>query len=154
MPFNCPNTTKHITDACGSLLIYCNNNYSLRNQWCNCIDDNYSDNCSINLLIVLGIPLIIIGGISLLFSIACLPNIIQRLKKYKIFNCIGKKVPINTPENITNIQLKNSSQPPRYDIPEWLIPQATSVRNIPKIDNTSVINLDYKPPEYNSITEI
>lgn len=152
MPFNCLNTTKHINDACASLLIYCNNNYGLKNQWCNCIDDNYSDKCSVNLLIAVGVPLIVAFGISLLFCIAYL-----HLKKCKIFNCKGKKGQTNTSENISNIPLQNSLQPPRYDIPEWLIPQATSVRNIPKPEKPerlNVINLDDKPPEYDSITEI
>jgi len=154
MPFNCPNTTKHINDACASLLKYCNNNYGLKNQWCNCINDNYSDKCSVNLLLAVGLPLIIVFGISLLFCIIFGKQVIQYLKKCKIFNSKGKKVQTNTSENISNIPLQNSLQPPRYDIPEWLIPQATSVRNIQKPEGVNVINLDDKPPEYNSITEI
>jgi len=113
MPFLCDNTT-NIQDACSSLLKYCNNRYAIQNDWCNCIQYNYDSKCSINLAIVVGIPVGICGPLFLGFCILIIG--IQYEKYIK-----NKKLKLNV--NMPN----NDTQPPNY-YPRELIPIETSVR--------------------------
>ncbi len=88
----CGNNT-NIDNACSNLLKYCKNNYVNANgtEWCNCIDNNYDDECDIDYVIA-----ICISASVIVFLICFI--------LYEYYKCKNKQIPSNKYKpNISNI---------------------------------------------------
>lgn len=140
MPFSCINITD-VSQTCSRLLKYCNDNYALEVNWCNCIIDNHNKCDGFNLLYLL-IP--ITPMVILIVAFCYYP--------YK------NRKQSNTQNNI--------SGEPINHYPEALIPISTNIRNNaitnlqPMIITPTDTNISSElpkyenPPEYNSFSVI
>jgi hypothetical protein len=153
MPFPCINITD-LSHSCSKLLTYCNNNYAVEVDWCNCFNNNYNNKCDAVALPISGIVLIAIGG-----AIAVLGMITVIVVLYKHYH--DTKNPNQNNRNNRDDNNTNTNELENY-YPNSLVPVNTNIRSnaitnlqpmvIIPIESTSDLPKYENPPEYEKKT--
>jgi len=151
MPFPCINIT-NLSHSFSKLLTYCNNNYAVEVDWCNCFNNNYNNKCdTFNIATIL---LIAIGGALAFFGVFVL--------MYKYYH--HTKNPDQNNCNYCNNRDGNNTNTNELEnyYPNSLVPVNTNIRPnaitnlqpmvIIPIESTSDLPKYQNPPEYKKET--
>ena len=142
MPFPCINITD-LSHSCSKLLAYCNNNYAVEVDWCNCFNNNYNDKCD-----SVALPLSAILIISIGFTLI-----------YQYYH--DTKIPDQNNRNNRNPTNTNTNELENY-YPNSLVPVNTNIRPnaitnlqpmvIIPVESTADLPKYENPPEYEKDT--
>lgn len=156
MPFPCINITD-LSHSCSKLLAYCNNNYAVEVDWCNCFNNNYNDKCDSVALPLSAILIIAIGSTIAFFGVITL--IYQYYQDTKIPDQNNRDHRNN--HNYRNPNNTNTNELENY-YPNSLVPVNTNIRPnaitnlqpmaIIPVESTADLPKYENPPEYEKDT--
>ena len=133
MPFPCINITD-LSHSCSKLLKYCNNNYAVEVDWCNCFNNNYNDKCSAASFPIVAIVIVAIGGALVFFGVIELIYKYYHDTKNSDQNNRNNRDSNNTNTNELENYYPNSLVPVNTNIrPNEIIP-IESIPDLPKYE--------------------
>ena len=135
MPFPCINIT-NLSHSFSKLLTYCNNNYAVEVDWCNCFNNNYNNKCDAVALPISVIVLIAVGGVIIVLGM--IKVIVVLYKHYHDTKNPDQNNRNNRDSNNTNIRSNAIT-----NLQPMVIIPIESTSDLPKYEN---------PPEYEKKT--